>query len=330
MCKYCTKGGTEMISRQDENPPVQTGISIEQNYAANSDFGRKRLINHEHELVDYQNISLNRIWLNVQDSSFAPHWHSAMEIIQPVENNYVAICGDIRQEILPGQIFLIPPRLRHELIAPASGKRYIYLLNISSFTKLQGFSQVMSVFSQPLLLSQRDEGGTYDTVSNILEQVRDEYFNEKELSDLTISSLLLQLLVCIGKNCNREAPAVSRNSHTRFRDYMELFSEALSYIDDHFSEGLTLDEMASRTGFSKFHFSRLFKKYTNYSFIDYLHFRRIREAEILLLRPDISITDVAISSGFSSISSFNRIFRQEKGCSPSEYRYRLLSEKPQV
>ena len=315
-----------MIRKQDENPPVRAGISIEQNYAANSDFGRTRLINHEHELVDYQNISLNRIWLNIQDSSFAPHWHSAMEIIQPVENNYTAICGDIRQEIRPGEIYLIPPRLRHELVAPADGKRYIYLLNISAFTKLQGFSQVMSILSKPLLLSQQGAGATYDTVSDILEQIRDEYFNEKDLSDLTISSLLLQLLVCIGKNCGSEAP-VSTRSHARFRDYMELFSEALSYIDDHFSEGLTLDEMASRTGFSKFHFSRLFKKYTNYSFIDYLHFRRIREAELLLLRPDISITDVAISSGFSSISSFNRIFRQEKGCSPSEYRYRLLSEK---
>ena len=168
-----------MISRQDENPPVRAGISIEQNYAANSDFGRTRLINHEHELVDYQNISLNRIWLNIQDSCFAPHWHSAMEIIQPVENSYVAICGDIRQEILPGQIFLIPPRLRHELVAPANGKRYIYLLNISAFTKLQGFSQVMSVFSQPLLLSRQDEGDTYETISDLLEQIRDEYFNEK-------------------------------------------------------------------------------------------------------------------------------------------------------
>ena len=199
-------------------------------------------------------------------------------------------------------------------------------------------------FPQKFILIQNDRNrGIAASLNRCLDAARGKYIArmdgddrcsterfEKELSDLTISSLLLQLLVCIGKNCNREAPAVSRNSHTRFRDYMELFSEALSYIDDHFSEGLTLDEMASRTGFSKFHFSRLFKKYTNYSFIDYLHFRRIREAEILLLRPDISITDVAISSGFSSISSFNRIFRQEKGCSPSEYRYRLLSEKPQV
>ena len=133
------------------------------------------------------------------------------------------------------------------------------------------------------------------------------------------------LLLSINKRVEQEmVPELPKGSHARSRDYMELFGEAISYIDDHFNEGLTLEEMASRTGFSKFHFSRLFKKYTHYNFIDYLHFRRIKEAEHLLLRNDISISDVAFTAGFSSISTFNRIFRQEKGCSPSEYRYRHL------
>ena len=312
----------------DISKEISTEISIEKNYAVNSDFGQTRLIHHEYELVDYQDTSRNRIWLNEQDTPFASHWHPALEIIQPVQNNYTVICGDTSREIGPGQILLIPPGQRHELIAPPSGKRYIYLLNVAAFSKLQSFARVMYILSQPLVLSQEDEGETYDTVCDLLWQIRDEYFNEREFSDLTIPSLLLRILVCIGKNYRPPAHDIPKSSHARSRDYMELFSETLNYIDEHFSESLTLEEMASRTGFSKFHFSRLFKKYTHYNFIDYLHFRRIKEAEQLLLRPDTSITDIAITSGFSSISTFNRIFRQEKGCSPSEYRDRIFSGHP--
>ncbi len=299
-------------------------ISIEKNYAVNSDFGEARRINHDYEFVDYQELSLNRIWLNDQDTPFALHWHPALEIIQPLENNYTAICGDFSLDLVPGQILLIPPRQSHELVAPQQGKRYIYLLNVAPFAKMQGFSKVMYVLSRPLLLTQEDDGEIYGLVCDLLARIRDEYFGEMEFSDLTISSLLLQILICIGKNCKQPMPELPKGSHARSRDYMELFGEAISYIDDHFNEGLTLEEMASRTGFSKFHFSRLFKKYTHYNFIDYLHFRRIKEAEHLLLRNDISISDVAFTAGFSSISTFNRIFRQEKGCSPSEYRYRHL------
>lgn len=311
------------MSNKEEVQYHDPEIPITLNYAANSDFGSVRLLNHDYELVDYQELSLNRIWLNNQDSHYEAHWHPALEVIEPLENIYTAICGDVTVEVQPGQILLIPPRQSHELIAPDHGKRYIYLLNVAPFTKSQGFARVMHILSRPLLLTKDDAGNTYPIVRDLLAQIRDEYFNKKDFSDLTIASLLLQLLVCIGKNCQQPLPELPKNAHSRSRDYMVLFSETLDYIDKHYNEGLTLEDMASRTGFSKFHFSRLFKKYTHYNFIDYLHLRRIKEAEQLLLRNDISISDVAFSSGFSSISTFNRIFKQEKGCSPSEYRYRF-------
>ena len=109
------------------------------------------------------------------------------------------------------------------------------------------------------------------------------------------------------------------------KEYMDLFSNSLRYVDEHFTEKLSLEDMSARTGFSKFHFSRLFKKYTGYNFSDYLCARRVNEARMLLLVPETSVTDVAISSGFSSISTFNRVFKQQTGLSPSEYRQRKHS-----
>ena len=73
-------------------------------------------------------------------------------------------------------------------------------------------------------------------------------------------------------------------------------------------------------GYSKYHFSRLFSEYTKETFCDYLNLRRIKAAEELLLNDSLSVTEIAMQSGFSSIATFNRLFRSLKGCSPSEYR----------
>ena len=78
--------------------------------------------------------------------------------------------------------------------------------------------------------------------------------------------------------------------------------------------------MAQMAGFSKFHFARLFKQYTNESFYRYLNQRRITHAKTLLLNPELTVLDVAIQSGFSSPSSFLRMFRQLNDCTPTEFR----------
>ena len=55
------------------------------------------------------------------------------------------------------------------------------------------------------------------------------------------------------------------------------------------------------------------------SYIQYINLRRTRAAEMLLLDPSISITEVAMRAGFSSLSTFNRIFKEIKHCTPSSY-----------
>ncbi len=294
----------------------------EQYYSVNADFASARHVTNGHEVVDYQSGNPYRIWHNDINKGFTPHRHSALEIIFPEENVYTVICNKNTYEVQPAQILFIPPGVTHEIIAPPNGMRYIYLMNVSYFTSLRSFARIMSILSQPLLITREDNEQAYDEIYGILMQMNREYFTEKEYSDLSIPSLLLQLFISLGKNYEKQINSCANTLPTKRKEYMDLFTNTLKYIDEHFTERLSLEDMAAKTGFSKFHFSRLFKKYTNYNFSDYLCLRRVMEAETLLLRQDIPITDVAITSGFSSISTFNRIFKQQKGCSPSEYRNR--------
>lgn len=67
-------------------------------------------------------------------------------------------------------------------------------------------------------------------------------------------------------------------------------------------------------------FQWLFREYTGVSFVDYVAEQRLHYAEVLLGNPQLNITDAALQAGFGSISTFNRIFKQKKGCTPSEFR----------
>ena len=104
------------------------------------------------------------------------------------------------------------------------------------------------------------------------------------------------------------------------RVYTNKFNNVMEFIDTHYMDDLCLDDVAAAADFSKFHFSRLFKQYTGFTFCDYIRHRKIRAAEELLNQSDLSITEVAMQSGFVSLSTFNRVFRQFKHCSPTEYR----------
>jgi len=295
-------------------------------YQINDDYTGRNLLNNE-ELVLFRRSSSHRIWMNEQTESYDSHWHSAMEIINPVENYYDAIVNGEEFRINPGEIMLIPPGEVHSLVAPEWGKRFVYIMNISSISRLKGFAGIQSILSKPLLINKENYPKIYEDIYQILLQIRNEYFNNNEYAELTIQALLLNMFVKIGDNYNNADELFPNVRLYKQKEYVQKFNQALEYIDTHYMEVLSLEDLAEQIGFSKYHFSRLFKQYTNYTFCDYVTYRRIKVTEEYLASPDYSITEVAMQVGFSSISTFNRLFKQQKGCTPSEYRAKNVTAK---
>lgn len=289
-------------------------------YSKNDDYTGSRQLKNEQEVVEFHNASTMRIWFNEQNINFPQHWHSAMEIIMPVENYYDAYIKDTQYRVMPGEVLVIPPGEVHMLCAPENGKRFVFMFDISSITKMKSFSGIQPLFAQPLLITQEAFPHIYDDVYQILVQMRNEYFNKNEYGELVIYSLLLNFFVKFGYNRINTENLFPNVRLYKQKEYVQKFNNLMDYIDEHYMEDLNLEDIAESIGFSKFHFSRLFKQYTNFTFCDYLCYRRIKVAEELLTKPDLSITEVALQAGFPSISTFNRLFKQHKNCTPSEYR----------
>lgn len=297
-------------------------------YDANSDWAGDRTVTDAQEIVQFHNNSTIRIWCNEQNQDYATHWHSAMEIIMPMENHYDVEINQISYHINPGEFLLIPPGEMHKLIAPDSGRRFILLFDISLITKLKGGTSIQALLLQPLFITKDGYPKIYDEVYRLLLDITDEYFSKNEYAELTIYSLLLSFFVKFINNRIQDEELFPNVRQSRQKEYIKKFNDLLDFINLHYSEELNLESMAARMGFSKFHFSRLFKQYTNLTFNDYLNFRRLKAAEELLANPALSIIEVSMRSGYSSISTFNRLFRQMKHCTPSEYRSKKRSGVP--
>ena len=77
---------------------------------------------------------------------------------------------------------------------------------------------------------------------------------------------------------------------------------------------------AERAGISKGYFSRIFKDLTGLNYTKWVNMIRIENAISLFENEDMKLTEIAMQSGFQSIPSFNRVFKELKGISPREYR----------
>ena len=99
-----------------------------------------------------------------------------------------------------------------------------------------------------------------------------------------------------------------------------IVKNAMKYIDEHYSEKLTLPEVAEKTYVSQWHLSKLLNKEMKKSFSEILNEIRIKRAKKLLEDSSLRIGDVAREVGFLDFAHFSRVFKKVEGISANEYR----------
>lgn len=283
---------------------------------------RKRVIAGTHEKTNYSEEDSSLIlWINQEAGVFPLHWHSTGEIIMPLENTYTVTVNKNTYQLQENQIIIIPPGELHELTPPPTGSRLVLLFDLSSLNKFRGFTRLFSLFSRFSLITPETMPEIYEKEKALLLQIAEEYADGGDLAEPSVLALLIQFFVLLARNTEDVVPAsLPAMQPNKQREYIEKFNIVFDYIEHHYTEDITLEETAAQIRFSKFHFSRLFRQFTDTSFYDYLCARRIKAAETLLLDPNLPITEIALQSGFASISTFNRVFKKFKECTPTEFK----------
>lgn len=104
------------------------------------------------------------------------------------------------------------------------------------------------------------------------------------------------------------------------KNHLITIERAKEYITSHFSEDISLKEIAENCYVSPFHFSRIFKAFTSYSPHRFLLHLRLKNSETLLKNTSLPVADIAFLSGFNSVEHFTASFRQKYLCPPATFR----------
>jgi len=278
------------------------------------------ILNGTRETVVYRDFQGLKLYHNVEPDNYPIHWHTALEIIVPLKSTYTVMIDNTPHTFSEGDIFITPPGTLHALVAPPSGERLIILFDYSLICNIKGMDSLLHSLHPFTLISKEEYPDLNARLRFYLDEVSREYENNAPFTEAFIYAMMLRFFIDIGRtnfNATTRFPGITSGKQ---HEYIEKFMNICNYITDHCAENISMEELSNLAGFSKFHFARLFKQFSGMSCYEYLLQKRVALAEQLLIQPDISITEAAMLSGFNSLSTFNRVFKAHKNCTPSEYK----------
>ncbi len=274
-----------------------------------------RILQGKQEYITYPDRSSVRIWPSNTSAHFDSHMHTAIEIILPDRGYSVYQLPDGIYRVGPGEVLIIPAGVVHSLTEGDDILRHLFLFEPEPLTALRDLGVMSEVMTRPIYLN--SDKGLQQKASDLLHEVMDIYNSREPLWNTLCYASLMKLFACLGERYIQNHTA--QTSPTRRAD-AAIMNSALSYIDEHFREEISLDSTAAFAGFSRYYFSRLFKQFCGMSFPEYLTQKRVKAATGLLIGTDKPMHVVAREAGFGSVATFNRVFQRCKSCTPTQFR----------
>ncbi len=270
--------------------------------------------------IFYQN-SRERLRLYTsKNNTFASHLHKQVELIIVLEGNLTVTADSKQHKLSKGQGILIFPNRLHSLYTDASMGSHILLCIFEP-----DFCPHYRKYFQSYIPDRNDfDLNTLSPHSRLAsEQLLGltGCFDRKEPIPAYISSLAegyLSLLLA-----DLFTPSSANPFHLQHQNSgedLELEQRVLIYLDEHFTEELSLEHLSKEFGISRFRLSRLFSEKLQTGFPSYVTAKRLEYARELLSTTDDSVTNIALDAGFGSSRSFFREFKCAYQMTPNEYR----------
>lgn len=152
----------------------------------------------------------------------------------------------------------------------------------------------------------------FEIVKNITDGMLAEYQTNEDGHKTILIASFLQLVVRLSRLYNL-------NNFTNKPDVINI-AKTVSYIENHYTENISIKYLAEIAHYSSRHFTRIFTDTYNTTPIDYITSLRISKACTLLKEGKLSVSDIALMCGFSDSNYFSRIFKKRIGVSPKLYR----------
>jgi len=237
---------------------------------------------------------------------FSRHTHRALCVGAVEVGVRTLLCRGNEYKVSPGQIFLIPPNEAHACSTRIESHTYRLILILSDVLRkiLPDFEEHQTIFTH-LVVEDKNLFEQLLTLHLLLDSSETNFIKQ---------SVLVSVIGDIVKRC----VAMQDDLKVRHKQY-ESIKRAQTYIEDHYEENFSLDDLAAYAYLSPYYLIRAFGRIIGLPPHIYQQQVRIRHAKEMLGH-SISLAEVADQTGFADQSHFSNVFKKIVGVTPGEYK----------
>lgn len=233
------------------------------------------------------------------------HWHPNVELLLVTAGEGSCLIDSELYEMHPGSLVIVSANSLHA-IRSRKTINYDCLIVDTEFCTQNGIPTEKLHF-EPVVISEKAISLYQDVAREV---TSDSLFHQ---AGCRVAALKLMLYL------SRNHLDGTNQGQLRSSAANENIKLAMGYIRSHIDQKLSLDEIASEVGLSKYYFLREFKNATAMTPVEYINSVRCENAKKLLLKKKYPIHEIACKCGFTNDSYFSKVFRHYTGLLPSEF-----------
>ena len=241
------------------------------------------------------------------ERSFPNHRHAYGEIIVvgSGDKNIFRI-DDKLYNLTTGDIVLVWPMENHEIVD----------------ANRDDFKRIVNRYHDLHILCVKAHSALVGNLKSIIDKMVVEWSSDSPNKEMRCAGVLLEFMVKLDEYHEELVADISNDGGKAISDTtLNNIISVMDYIKNNLTaDDLSQTAMAERAGINKDYFSRAFKEVTGQNYIKWLNAIRVEKAVSLFSEESLTLTEIAMLSGFKSIPSFNRVFVENKNMSPSQYR----------
>lgn len=250
-----------------------------------------------------------------------PHWHEEAEftLIRKGRCTYQIQLQSF--EVSEGDLVFVPPMQLHSIgivDEEMHSDTFVFHMHFlgAGAGDVCGIRYLTPLMNQALVppFIVGKEHPVYGDALRLFEEI-DGAWSAREVGyELVIKAALLRLMALLLPYCVESSKVPTIQTEHAFK-----LKTALEYIGAHYTENISIADVASACYFSEYHFMRFFKKYVGMSCFDYIKNYRLEKAVELMKGGEMSILDASLAAGFHNLSYFYREFKAKYGMTPKEW-----------
>lgn len=287
----------------------------------------------QYETYDFDRYSAFNLSTGYRERSYQAHWHSYGEIllVGPGQTN-VFMVNQQQYHLVEGDFLLVWPMEVHAIVDADRQKALVIQFSNAFMNSLFDLQRIMHFYRSLHVICVNAHSQLAAELKTLADQMKTVYFSRDANRELRCCMLLMDFMLRLDAHRDEFTPELSGLERYNYGDSV---TRRMVMVTEYIKHNLTADDlslaaMAEMAGVSPEYFSRIFHSITGLNYHKWLNVIRLEKAISLLAHPDISLTDVAMLSGFQSISSFNRVFHEAKGMAPGEYRTLFVEAAPSL